>query len=350
MSTLALRSSALIALLFTLFPPAGAGAQTAARPPAIAAAPATPLVLVPYQEPGSTDPHALAISQALSADLTAAGVTTTTIAATDRIDAVANAAKICADNHASGLLVAEGRYEQTLKQFSVALFVTIMRYPTHVEFRLDNVGCDGVVRWSTTATGDQAPSGIDSVGNLGAAIDGAFSSAVQDAAHAFATATIPAAAAVIAAAPASAPAKPGPGSTYLMLPFEQPGVADPRAPDITHSMLLQLQQHKLNVKVGTPIDHFSAVATAGELCAANGAQAIIVPSVRVEQSSFSGRSHASLHLALLNCNGAVLGHGAGEADMGSGFIHNFGAAVVGVSERAMGPAIDQLFPAATSAN
>ena len=338
MSTLALRSSALIALLLMLLSPA------------LATAANMPLVLVPYQEPGSTDPHALAISQELSADLTTAGVATTTIAPTDRIDAVANAAKICADNHASGLLVAEGRYEQTLKQFSVALFVTIMRYPTHVEFRLDNVGCDGVVRWSTTATGDQAPSGIDSVGNLGAAIDGAFSSAVQDAAHAFAIATIPATATARAVAPAaSVTAKPGPGSTYLLLPFEQPGVADPRAPDITHSMLLQLQEHKLTVKVGTPIDHFSAVATAGDLCASNGAQAIIVPNVRVEQSSFSGRSHASLHLALLNCNGAVLGHASGEADMGNGFIHNFGAAVVGVSERAMGPAIDQLFPAAPGA-
>ena len=41
----------------------------------------------------------------------------------------------------------------------------------------------------------------------------------------------------------------------------------------------------------------------------------------------------------------VIGHGTGEADMGNGFIVNFGAAVVGVTERAMAPAIDQLFPA-----
>ena len=85
------------------------------------------------------------------------------------------------------------------------------------------------------------------------------------------------------------------------------------------------------------------VTSAQQLCAANGVQAIIVPDVRIEQSSSKGRSHAALRLSLMSCTGSVLGHGSGEADMG-GVMNNFGAAVVGVSERAMSPAIDQLFP------
>jgi hypothetical protein len=92
------------------------------------------------------------------------------------------------------------------------------------------------------------------------------------------------------------------------------------------------------------------IARAQQLCTGTGAQAIIVPNVRIEQSSATGRSHASLRLTLLGCQGSVLRHGAAEADMGNGFIGNFGAAVVGVTERAMGPAIEQLFPSAPAAS
>jgi hypothetical protein len=57
---------------------------------------------------------------------------------------------------------------------------------------------------------------------------------------------------------------------------------------MTRSLLAQLQQQKLDVKVGTPIDHFSAVTAAQQLCTGSGAQAIIVPDVRIEQSSATG--------------------------------------------------------------
>ncbi len=147
----------------------------------------------------------------------------------------------------------------------------------------------------------------------------------------------------VPAATASSAATASP-STYLLLPFEQPGIADPRGADMTHSLLTQLQEHKLDVKVGTPLDHLAAITGAQQLCTGSGAQAIIVPNVRIEQSSFKGRSHASLRLSLLSCTGSLLGHGAAEADMGQVFIRNFGASVVGVTERAMGPAIEQLFP------
>lgn len=338
-------ASALVLGLAGLSVPASVLAQTPA-PAAPSSSPAK-LVLLPYESPGSTDPHAAAISQTLAADLAAAGVAVTSIAAVDHLDAVANAAKICADNGATGILVPEGRYEQT-KKVIPAPFVTILRYPTHVEFRLDEIGCDGAVRWSTTTTGDEAPTGAFSVGNLGAAVDAAFRTAIQAASTARAGANIaPSAVPAAAAAPVSA-APPATPSSYLLVPFEQPGIGDPRGADITRSLLTKLQEHKLDVKAGTPIDHFSAVANAAQLCTASGTQAIVVPDVRVEQSSVTGRSHAQLRLTLLSCSGSVLGHGTAEADMGQAFMGNFGATVVGVSERAMGPAIDQLFPVAAA--
>jgi hypothetical protein len=347
MSVLKALVSACALALAILTMPAATVAQTpapSAQTPAPAAA-AKPLVLLPYEEPGSTDPHAVAISETLAAGLGAAGVAVKSVTPVDHLEAVANAAKICADNGATGILVPEGRYEQTLKVIP-APFVTILRYPTHVEFRLDEIGCDGVVRWTTTTTGDEAPTGAFSVGNLGGAVDAAFRTAVQAAATARGTASVPQTAANAVPAAAASPAAAAAPSTYVLIPFEQPGLADPRGGDMTHSLLGQLQQQKLDVKVGPSIDHVTAVARAQQLCTGTDTQAIIVPNVRIEQSSATGRSHASLRLTLLSCGGGVLRHGAAEADMGNGFIRNFGAAVVGVTERAMGPAIEQLFPTA----
>jgi hypothetical protein len=304
---------------------------------------AKPLVLVPYEEPDTTDPHAIAITQTLEADLAAAGIVVKRIAPVDHLEAVSDAAKICADNGASGILVPEGRYEQTRKAIP-APFVTVLRYPTHVEFRLDEIDCAGAVRWSTTTTGDETPTGAYSVGNLGAAVDAAFRTAVQAAATARGSshvAPLPASGARTLSSTLGLPAAP---SSYLLVPFEQPGIADPRGADITHSLLVRLQENKRNVTVGMPIDHLTTPAGAQKLCAASGSQAIIVPDVRVEQSSATSRSHASLRLTLLNCNGAVVRHGSAEADIGQVGIVNFGAGAVAVTEKAMGPAIDQLFP------
>jgi hypothetical protein len=337
--------------VFGVLASSGALAQTPApssapqpSPPAVAG---PKFVLLPYEWPGSTDPHAADVTKALSADLAAANLNVTTVAPVDHLDAVANAAKLCADNGATGILVPEGRYEQTRKNI-YAIYVTVIRYPTHVEMRLDDVGCDGKVRWSTTTTGDENPTGIISVGNTGAAVDAAFRTAAKAAADARGAANIGPAAPIAASLPATAPSTPAaPISTYLLLPVEEPTIADPRGPDVTHSLLLALQKRSLNVKTGTAIDHVSTIATAPQLCSANGVQGIIVPGARVEQSGYSGRSHAQMTLTLLSCSGAVLGHGVGEADMGSGMV-NFGAAVVAVSERAMPVAIDRLFPSTAS--
>ena len=307
-------------------------------------APVKSYVLIPYQEPDSTDPHAAAITQMLNKELTAAGVNTTLSAPIDHLAAVSSAATICAQNHATAILIPEGRYEQTMKRFSISFFLTVLRYPTHAEFRLDEIGCDGNMSWGTVTTGDRAPSGVDSVGNLGTAVDGAFGSAVHDAVRNFVGAPIPAEPSALVT-PAVGPLPSGAITTYLLLPIRQPGIADPRADDITHSLLLKLQQRNFTVDLGTPIDHLSSVSGATGLCASAKAQAIVVPDVRIEQSSYTGHSYASMHLTLLNCNGAIIGRGEAQANMGSGFINNFGAAAVGVSERAMGPALDQLFPA-----
>lgn len=314
-----------------------ARAQT---PPPVAPA---KLVLLPYGEPGSTDPRAADISFTLAEDLKNAGMAVVRVPVVDHLEAVANAAKICADNGATGILIAEGRYEQTRIAESIPKYATVTRYPTRVEVRLDEIGCDGFLRWTTTTVSDEAPSDMPRIRNLGTVIDDGFARALHDAAVARASATVgrtPTGA--VAASPAGAPATP---PTYLLLPFEEPGIGDAHAAQITHSFLLRLQQRKLNVTVGTPMDHITAVAAAPSLCSASGAQAIIVPKVRLEQSVETARSHAAMRLSLLSCSGKTLARGVGDADVGH--IYMFDAAFVAVSERAMGPALDQLFATQT---
>jgi hypothetical protein len=108
--------------------------------------------------------------------LAAAGIGIVPVAPVGHLEAVATAAKICADTGTAGFLIPEGRYEQTGKHNPL---INIITYPTHVELRLDEVGCDGTVRWTTTATGDQSVSGFISVGNLGATIDAAYRTAAH---------------------------------------------------------------------------------------------------------------------------------------------------------------------------
>jgi hypothetical protein len=225
-----------------------------------------------------------------------------------------------------------------------AVLTTVIRYPTHVEFRLDEIGCDGVVHWSKTTTADRNTSGFTAA-NLDAFVDDAYNGAIADATAAFAQATI---ADYPPASPAADPPASAthldPAAKYLVVPFAQPGLADPRADDILHSFMSKLDARKITATAAAPIDRLTVIATAQSLCTAAGASAIIVPFLRIEQSSFHGDSYAELRLDVVGCNGQVLAKALGTANYKRSTIRNFGADAVAVSEQAMDPALTQLFP------
>jgi hypothetical protein len=231
-----------------------------------------------------------------------------------------------------------------------------VRYPPHVELRLDEMACDGTLRWTSTTVGDTSRTSAQNIfnlgtDNLGSDVDAAYRIAIDTAVKARGSAVItdrlpdPKMVPRTDAVPASIVSDtPAPPRAYLLVPYEQPRISDPRGSDITHSLLVALQKKSLAVVAGKSVDHETTIASAGQLCTENKAQNIIVPDIRIEQSSFTGRSHASLLLTMLDCDGMVVDYGTGEADMGGGVLVNFGAAVIGVTERAMPPAIAQLFP------
>jgi len=314
--------------------------------PAASAAQAANAVLIPYGEPGTKDPHAAQITDTLAAALQKAGAPVKVVAPVDHLDAVANAAEICRDNGATSLLIPEGRYEQTQKVIR-AVLTTVYTYPTHVELRLDRIDCAGRVVWSATATKDIVRSnGIIQATNIGATIDDAFRDAVATVVSQLASA--PAIAAVPTAVAATAAATPDGPQTYLIVPFGQPGIGDPRSKDLTGSLSKYMTDRKLAVKIAQPVDRLTLVKDAGTMCSQNAATAILVPDLRLEQGPT--KTHAELRLALLGCDGRPKAHAFAETDVGNGFANfNPGAVMVNVGEQATKPALDQLFPGTTPA-
>ncbi|HEY5340301.1 MAG TPA: hypothetical protein VIK27_04675 [Candidatus Aquilonibacter sp.] len=128
------------------------------------------------------------------------------------------------------------------------------------------------------------------------------------------------------------------------MPFAQPGLADPRADEIMHSFMGKLETRKIAATAAAPLDRLTVIATAQSLCTAAGASAIIVPALRIEQSSFHGASYAELRLDVVGCNGQVLAKALATANFKRITIRNFGADAVDVSEQAMDQALAQLFP------
>ena len=344
-----------VALLACAVALAGAASTQHAAAQTAAAGPPPALVLLPYEQPGTTDPHAAAVTQALVDGFAQAGMRVKTVAPVDHLQALANARKLCADSGVRGILVAAGRYEQTPDQVVVSggtqsgrrpdlrkLPATIQSYPAHVELRLDELGCDGVVRWTTTATADETLAPTDRGRNVGKVIDEAFLRAAHDAAAARAAAIV---AEPEAVRPASARTVPSSSPTmYALLPYQQPGIADPHGIDITRSLFVRLQRKNLVVNTVTAMDHFEVFARGPSMCATTGAQAIIVPDLRIEQSKDTASTHASLRLSLLSCGGAVLRQASAEADVAHFYTWNLDAAILDVSERAMDAALAKLFP------
>jgi hypothetical protein len=310
-----------------------------------------PLVLVGIEDPNGTDPTAKGINSTLDDALTSAGVQ---IAKSDEkyaLDAIAHAPAICATTHASGLLIPAARYEQTEHITPIPFAGNVIHFSTHVEFRLDEIACDGSVRWSTTTTADTGRSGVGfRPTNVGADVDAAFREAIADAVKAHTDARIaePAPPAVAPAPSASGDAPLvaiDPKEPVLLIPVEEPGIADPHAADMTHSLLLTMQKRGMLVKQTAAVDHDTIVHDAASLCSANGVKSIVVPHVRIEQSGFSGRSHASFATTLVSCDGVPIAHGANDADMPGGGWYNFTASATGIFERAITPALDALYPA-----
>lgn len=143
------------------FAPAVACAQ--ADVPAETSARAPLYVVVPFGEPGDTDPVLADATQQFSEDLSDRRVRSALGTPTDAVEAVANAHAICTRYNAAGILISEMRFGQT-SSFNVGSFVAgfipyvggvvsgagaLNRLPITAQYKLFLVDCRGKVAWRT---------------------------------------------------------------------------------------------------------------------------------------------------------------------------------------------------------
>jgi hypothetical protein len=132
-------------------------------------------LIVPFGEPGDTDPVLLDSTRKFSEDLASLGVRAALGIPTDAVEAVANARTLCTQNNANGILISEMRYAQT-KGFNVPQFAAgfipyvggvvsgggaLDRTSIHAQYKLFLVDCRGKVVWRTVTTAEKIHHGAN---------------------------------------------------------------------------------------------------------------------------------------------------------------------------------------------
>jgi hypothetical protein len=181
-------------VMFGLLAPQPALAQLRATPFPAAQLPL--YIVVPFGEPGDTDPVLLSSTRKFSEDLSDLGVRSTVGIPTDAVEAVANARLICTQYNAAGILVSEMRYAQT-KGFNAPQFAAgfipwvggaisgagaLDKVAIHAQYKLFLIDCRGKVVWRTITTAEKVHHG----NNVAAGLTDISYQAVAEAADQFA--------------------------------------------------------------------------------------------------------------------------------------------------------------------
>jgi len=157
------------------------GALAAAAPPSPPPVAQSPLYLVvPFGEPGDTDPVLLDATRRFSEDLSDLRVRSALGIPTDAVEAVSNARTMCTQYNAAGILVSELRFAQT-KGFNAPQFAAgfvpwvggvisgagaLDRTSIHAQYKLFLVDCRGKVAWRTVTTAEKVHHGSNVAAGL----------------------------------------------------------------------------------------------------------------------------------------------------------------------------------------
>ncbi|HYZ14957.1 MAG TPA: hypothetical protein VE591_01100 [Candidatus Acidoferrum sp.] len=143
---------------------------------------AAPLyVIVPFGEPGETDPVLTNATKQFSIDLAASGIRSAIAPPIDAVEAVGVAGKLCHEYSARGLLVPQLRFEQS-KERNLTGFIPVVggvisssgafdSSPIRARLKLFLIDCSGAVRWKTFTTtnkvhhGQNIPAGLTEITN-----------------------------------------------------------------------------------------------------------------------------------------------------------------------------------------
>jgi hypothetical protein len=158
---------------------------------AIEQAPPGPLyVIVPFGDPGDTDPVLKNATKQFSADLSERRIRSAIATPIDAIEAVGTAHQLCDSYSAAGLLIPQLRFEQS-KERNLTGFLPVVggvvsssgvfdRSPIRASLRLYLIDCTGVVRWKTYTTANKVHKGQNVSAGLTEITNEAMAQAVDD--------------------------------------------------------------------------------------------------------------------------------------------------------------------------
>ena len=146
-------------------------------------------VVVPFGDPGDTDPVLKHATQQLTVDLSNKQVRTAMSVPIDPIEAVGTARQMCGSYNADGVLIPQLRFEQS-KERNLTGFIPVVggvvsssgmfdRSPIRASLRLYLVDCTGTVRWKTYTTANKVHKGQNVAAGLTEITDEALAEAVD---------------------------------------------------------------------------------------------------------------------------------------------------------------------------
>lgn len=183
--------TAAVALALGLaMPAAPVAAESVAQPARSLSGPL--YVIVPFGEPGESDPRLRDATDRLTHELSDRGVRSALTEPRDSIEAVGTAPDLCAKFDGSGLLIGRLTFEQT-KERNLTGFIPVVggvvsasgafdASPIRAKVALYLVDCRGRVTWKTYTTADKVHHGT----NVAAGLTQIEQQAIADAADRFA--------------------------------------------------------------------------------------------------------------------------------------------------------------------
>jgi len=128
-------------------------------------------VIVPFGEPGDSEPVFKQATQQFTADLSERRIRSAVSTPIDPIEAVGTARQMCGAYNADGVLIPQLRFEQS-KERNLTGFIPVVggvvsssgafdRSPIRASLRLYLVDCMGTVRWKTYTTANKVHKGTN---------------------------------------------------------------------------------------------------------------------------------------------------------------------------------------------
>jgi hypothetical protein len=128
-------------------------------------------VIIPFGEPGDSEPVFAQATKQFSVDLSDRRIRSAVSTPIDPIEAVGTAHQMCGSYNADGVLVPQLRFEQS-KERNLTGFIPVVggivsssgvfdRSPIRASLRLYLVDCTGTVRWKTYTTANKVHKGTN---------------------------------------------------------------------------------------------------------------------------------------------------------------------------------------------